>query len=181
MKRVPPIENAEGKSAELLAMVQKKLGRVPNMMATMAHSPAVLEAYLQFSGALNGSSLALKTREKIALLAAKRNSCEYCLAAHSALGAKAGLSEEEICQAIEGKAQDAKEQAILTLAQALLRSEVPISDADFRAAKDAGLSDSELVEIPAVVGLNVFTNIFNHLLDPEIDFPKREKTCCGTC
>ena len=45
-------ETATGKTKELLDGVKSKLGLVPNMMRAMANSPAVLNAYLQFSGAL---------------------------------------------------------------------------------------------------------------------------------
>jgi uncharacterized peroxidase-related enzyme len=170
---------AEGKSAELLEIVQKKLGKKPNMMRTMAHSPAVLEAYLNFSGALNGASIPLKTREMIALLCARKNSCDYCLAAHTAIGAKVGLSEVEIEESLIGRSADQKTAAILKLVNTILDTNGSISDADFAAAKSAGLSDAELVEIPAIVGLNVFTNYFNHIIDPEIDFPKPKQSSCG--
>lgn len=42
-----------GKAKELLDAVQAKLGITPNMMKTMVQSPAVLEAYLNFGGALD--------------------------------------------------------------------------------------------------------------------------------
>ena len=48
MERIKAInpEQATGKSKQLLDGVQKKLGMTPNMMRTMAQSPAVLEGYL---------------------------------------------------------------------------------------------------------------------------------------
>jgi alkylhydroperoxidase family enzyme len=52
----------------------------------MAQSPAVLEAYLNFAGALNNGSLDAKVRAQIALIVGQTNSCGYCVAAHTALG-----------------------------------------------------------------------------------------------
>ena len=54
MARLPIIrpEQATGKAQELLNAVQKKLGLIPNMTRVMVNSPAVLEAYIGFSGAL---------------------------------------------------------------------------------------------------------------------------------
>jgi AhpD family alkylhydroperoxidase len=88
MERIKAINSKEatGKSKDLLDGVQKKLGMTPNLMGTMAQSPAVLEGYLNFSGALGGGSLPAKLREQIALVVAETNGCAYCLSAHSAVG-----------------------------------------------------------------------------------------------
>ena len=50
-------EDAAGRAKELLDGVQATLGMIPNLMRTMANSPAVLEAYLDFKGALAMGSL----------------------------------------------------------------------------------------------------------------------------
>ena len=98
MARLPIInpEKATGKAHELLNAVQKKLGLVPNSMRVMVNSPAVLEAYIGFSSALDGGSLNAKTRERIALGVAEANQCDYCLSAHSTIGNLVGLNEAEI-------------------------------------------------------------------------------------
>ena len=62
----------------------------------MANSPATLEAYIQFSSALEGGILDAKCRERIALESAEANRCEYCLSAHSAIGKMVGLDDSEI-------------------------------------------------------------------------------------
>ncbi|WP_433234956.1 carboxymuconolactone decarboxylase family protein [Streptosporangium sp. CA-135522] len=88
MSRLPPIqpESATGAAADLLATMQKALGVTPNMTKAMANSPAVLKAYLDFSGALNSGSLPASTRERIALMVAQENGCDYCLSAHTYIG-----------------------------------------------------------------------------------------------
>jgi alkylhydroperoxidase family enzyme len=80
MSRLPTIDPAQttGKVKDLFSAVQAKLGLIPNMTRVMANSPAVLEGYLNFSGAL-GNTLNAKLREQIALVVAEANSCEYCL------------------------------------------------------------------------------------------------------
>lgn len=98
MSRLPLIqpEAATGKSAVLLAAVQKALGVTPNMTKVMASSPAVLKAYLEFSTALNGGRLPAALRERIAILIAQENGCDYCLSAHTYLGTNmAGLDGAE--------------------------------------------------------------------------------------
>ena len=53
MERITPVnlETVQGKAKQLLDAVKAKLGIVPNMTRAMAVSPAVLDAYLGFSGA----------------------------------------------------------------------------------------------------------------------------------
>ncbi len=54
MARITQIspEAATGRAKDLLDAVKQKLGLVPNMTRAMANSPAVLDGYLQLSGAL---------------------------------------------------------------------------------------------------------------------------------
>ncbi len=96
MPRIQPVNRrtADAQTNELLASVEKKMGRVPNIVATMANSPAVARAYLGLSQALAGGSLSPQLREKLALAVGEQNNCDYCVAAHTALGKGAGLSDE---------------------------------------------------------------------------------------
>src|SRR5215471_14615847 len=106
-------DKATGKAKELLEVVQAKLSITPNMTRVMANSPAVLEAYLSFSGALAGGSLNAKIREQLALAVGEQNSCQYCVSAHTAIGRMTGLSEAEIEAAREAKSSAAKTAAVL--------------------------------------------------------------------
>ena len=80
MPRIQPvqIEAAEPKTAELLSAVKKKLGMVPNLISTMAHSTATANAYLGFSQVLAGGQLPARLREQIALTVGQANECGYC-------------------------------------------------------------------------------------------------------
>jgi uncharacterized peroxidase-related enzyme len=174
MSRFHPVEpsNAKGKQKELLDSVKGKLGIVPNMTRVMAASPAVLEAYLGFSGALATGLLDAKTREELALLTAQENHCNYCLSAHTAIGKMVGLNHDEIVASRKGSGTSPKTTAALTFAKCVLDTKGEISEADLATALSAGLSEGELAEIIAHVALNVFTNYFNVAADVDIDFPK---------
>jgi len=47
-----------------------------------------------------------------------------------------------------------------------------ITDADFAKARQAGLTDGEIVETVANVALNIFTNYVNHVAHTVVDFPE---------
>ena len=163
---------AEGKAKALLDAVKHKLGIVPNMTRHMARSPAVLDAYLAFAGALAGGSLGAKLREQIALVTAEENGCEYCLSAHAALGKGAGLSAADIADARSAEAADAKARHALRFARTLVLGRGHVADTDVAALRTAGFADGEIDEVIANVALNVFTNYFNNVTHPVVDFPR---------
>ena len=175
MSRIEPIKHEEstGKAKELLDGVTAKLGMTPNLMTTMAHSPAVLEAYLNFSGTL-GATLNAKLREQISLVTAEENGCGYCASAHTALGKMAGLTAEETVAARQGNGTDAKADAALKFAKAILEKRGKTSDEDLQTVKNAGFTSGEIAEIVANVALNIFTNYFNETAQTTVDFPAIE-------
>jgi uncharacterized peroxidase-related enzyme len=176
MSRITAINPKEttGGVKELLDAVQAKLGVTPNMMRTMAQSPAVLEAYLNFSDALGKGKLKAKVREQIALLSAEANQCGYCVAAHTAIGKMVGLNENAILAARGASAEDAETDAALKFARAIIEKRGAVSDDEIQAMKSAGFSEGEIAEVIANVALNIFTNYFNETAKTEIDFPRVE-------
>ena len=133
---------ATGKADQLFTAVKGKLGFVPNLMRVLGNSPAALEGYLSFSGALAGGVLAPKLREQIALAVAEINGCGYCLSAHTLLGGKAGLGAEDILSARKSSAIDSKSDAALKLARAVTLQRGMIADADLQAAQAGNTSGS---------------------------------------
>jgi uncharacterized peroxidase-related enzyme len=183
MPRINAIETAAAapKAKTLLQGVQKKLGMTPNLMRTMANSPAVLEAYLGFSNSLSQSSLSPKLREQIALTVGEVNRCQYCLSAHTTLGKMVGLGDEEISDSRRGVSPDRKTEAVLRFARKIVNERGWVSDADIAAVRAAGVSDTEIAEIVAAVALNLFTNYFNHVAGTEVDFPEVEPAPACAC
>ncbi len=174
MPRLNPIDTAtaDPEAKTLLESVQKKMGMTPNMLRTMANAPAVLEAYLGFSAALQGGVLPPKLREQIALTVSELNRCQYCLSAHTALGKMAGLCDEEIADSRRGVSPDRKTEAVLHFARKVVTERGWVGDDDVAALRAAGTTDAEMAEIVAVVSFNIFTNYFDHVARPEVDFPE---------
>lgn len=172
MPRIPSIDpaTATGTAHELLEATMAQLGRTPNLYRSLAHSPAALEGYLAFRGSLTKGVLSAQMRERIALVVAAENDCGYCVAAHCFRGAKSGLSESELLANRDSRSEDAKSELALTFASTLLRKRGQISDEDY-AAVTSMWTVQEVGEIVAHVALNVFSNYFNHVAQPELDFP----------
>ena len=97
--------------------------------------------------------------------------CDYCLAAHTVLGQKAGASAEEMAAAQLGESSDPKTRAALLFALKVVGQRGQVSGADVQALRDAGFSDEQVVEILAHVALNLFTNYVNLAFAVPVDFP----------
>jgi uncharacterized peroxidase-related enzyme len=166
----PP--HTTGKTRQLFAGVNAELGTVPNLMRVLGNSPAALEGYLNFSGALAGGVFNARVREQIALAVAEINDCGYCRSAHTYLGGKAGLNEKEIGDARNVLAADEHTAAILNLARSIVVQRGELSDGEFKAARAAQLTDAEIVETVANVALNILTNYLNHVAQTVVDFPE---------
>jgi uncharacterized peroxidase-related enzyme len=170
-KAISP-ESATGKAKDLLDAVNAKLGMVPNMMRAMANAPAVLEGYLSLSGALGKGTLSARTREQLALAVGQANQCDYCVAAHAAIGRAVGLTAEQIRDSRLGTAVDSRADALIRFARKLVDTRGRVPHGDIDGVREAGFDDGTIAEVVANVALNIFTNYFNHVAGTEIDFPK---------
>ena len=173
MPRIAPVtpNDTPQRSQPLLDAVEKKLGRIPNMLRTLAHSPAGLGFYLAQTQALAGGTLAPQLREQIALTAAGFNGCDYCACAHALAGKISGIDPAEIAGNLAGRSAHQQTQAVLDFVTHILATAGHVDDDALLAIRQAGYGDGAIVEIIAHVGMNLFTNYFNHIAAPVIDFP----------
>jgi len=155
-----------------LEAIQAAFGSTPNMFRAVAHSPAALHAMWGAFGALGGGALPASLTEQLAVAIADRNGCDYCLAAHTALGRKAGVTAEALAEAQAGVSRDPRTAAALTFALAIVDRRGRIDAADLEALHGAGFTDAEAVEIVAHVALNLYTNYFNNVFTTPVDFPR---------
>ena len=167
----PARDAVPAQSQPLLDVVEKQLGRVPNLFRLIALSPNALQGHLSHTAAL-AKALDLKTRERIALAVAQVNGCDYCMSAHSYLATNmAKLDDAEIARNRHGGSADAQANAAVAFAAAITNTRGHVTDAELQAVRAAGYSDGQIVEIVAIVAENVFTNFLAIATGVEIDFP----------
>lgn len=171
MQSIEP-DKATGATKEALDKVNQKYGNVSNIFKMMGNSPAAVNAFMAMSSELAKGVLTPQTAKKIAITCAEVNVSEYSLSAHYALAKKLGMSEAELEEARLEKSKDPKENAILGLARSLITNRAELSDNVWQQYRDAGLTDAEITETVAHVALNIFTNYFNKIAQPELDYPR---------
>lgn len=174
MPRIPvhTLDSAPDASRDALKALESKFGKVLNIHGEMAHSPAVLHAYVAIQDVLREhATIDARTREAIALAVGNQDDCDYCQAAHTGGGKAVGLSDDEMIAVRRGEAEDPKLDALLALAREFTADVGNTSDQAWQTALDAGWSDEQLTELTTHVVLNLLTNYFNHHVHTELDLP----------
>ena len=176
MPRIKPIEveDAIGEVKEVYDDIVAAFGMVPNLFKTSAHFPPLLKSnWEKVKAVMMQGALTRKTKEAIAVLVSKDNSCNYCVAAHVAALRSIGLSAEEV-ERIEKDIENAgfseKELALIALARKVNLTPNAITDEDFEKVRSSGATDSDIVEALGVMEIYTAFNKFLDSLQVDIDF-----------
>jgi AhpD family alkylhydroperoxidase len=174
MQTIPSvqIDAVSDATQRLLELDNAGQRNISNMLKAMAQSHKTLDGYLYFVHALEMSSLDPLLSEQIALTVAQVDQCDYSLVDHAARARRLGLGEEEILAAREGRVPNKNTEAVLRFARGLIRRNGEHDLADLR---KHGYTDRAIVDIIACVALNVFTNMFNLVAKPDVDFREVER------
>jgi AhpD family alkylhydroperoxidase len=150
--------------------LEGKLGMVPNLYATLAHSANALGNYLAFQNAK--SSIVGKPREVVNLVVSQVNNCEYCLAAHTVIGGMVGFKPEQILEIRAGRAAfDAKLDALARLTRSIAENRGHAEQALVDAFFAAGWTKENLVDAIVVIGDKTVTNYLHATTKVPVDFP----------
>lgn len=176
MSKVLPINKDESPKEviEIFTEIEKAFGKLPNLFKAYSHYPPLLKAnWEKVKAVLMQGSLSPKTKQAIAVLVSKDNSCNYCVAAHRQALRSLGVTDAEL-QQIENDIEHAdftkKELALINFARMANSSPLKTTDDDVANVLNAGATKSELIEALGV--MEVFTS-FNKFLDSlniELDF-----------
>jgi AhpD family alkylhydroperoxidase len=136
----------------------------------MANSETGLATY--FAVATAKSSLRAKEKEVINLVVSQVNTCEYCLAAHTALGKMIGLTDEQILEIRRGRITsdpklDALARFVRSAAEHYGHPDPQLVENLFA----AGYTPENLIDIILVIGDKIITNYLYSVSEMTIDFP----------
>lgn len=150
--------------------LEKAVGFVPNIYATMALSENGLKNFLDFAN--SKSSLKTKEKEVINLTVSELNQCQYCLSAHTAIAGMNGFSTEQITELRSGTAAfDSKLDALAKLARDIADNRGATSSAVLEAFFKAGWTKENLVDVINQVGEITITNYLHRTTEVPVDFP----------
>lgn len=168
-------EQAQGVVKETFDTLQRRIGKVPNILRDLGNSPAALQVYTGLSAAMKQAALTAKERESIALLVTQLVECDYCLSAHSAAARSMGFTEPQILDLRRGTPEDSRLRALADFTRAVVEQKGHVTDDQIAAFRQAGFTDGHIAEVVAAVAQNLFTSYFNHIAQPELDYPAAAK------
>lgn len=167
---VPARDAVSPANQGLFDALQGQLKFVPNLYATLAYSEHALGTYLTLQSAK--SSINAKSREVVNLVVSQVNACDYCLAAHTAIGKMNGFTDAQILEIRSGRASfDAKLDALTRLTRSIAigrgKPDAALVDAFFA----AGWTKENLVDVIVTIGDKTITNYLHGVTNVPVDFP----------
>lgn len=166
---VPTRNEVAPANQEIFDNLNKALGFVPNLYATIGLSSNGLGRYLAYQNAK--TSLSNKEKEAVNLIVSQINGCIYCQSAHTVIGKMNGFTDDQILDIRRGTAADAKLNALVQLAAAITknkgRADAAVVDAFFA----AGYTNEHLVDLVLQVSEKIAMNYLHNLTQVPVDFP----------
>src|SRR5690606_15322172 len=171
------VAESTGHAAQLYAGIKAAVGVVPNAYVNIgSNSPVALEALLNIDGALKKGTLGAKEGEVVKLVVSQTAECDYCLAAHTLIGKKTGLSKDDILAIRRGAASsEPRLDALAGFTRELVSTKGTMSASSVEKIKAAGFTDTQIVEIVLTITSITFTNLFNRINDTVLDFPPADR------
>jgi len=141
---VHTLESSPKKAKPALQALEQALGIIPNLAATMASSPTLLNCFVAAFSNFHGGTFDAKERQALLLTNAVANRSEWAIAFHSTFALKEGVAPADV-QAIRQNRlpADARLAALVELDRALLERRGAASEAQLAAFGAAGFSPEQ--------------------------------------
>jgi hypothetical protein len=175
MSRIPThtVEDAPEGSRPLLQKIAQAspTGRPLNLHAQMAHSPAVLAAYASLRAVIaEHGALDPKVSWALNLATAGAIGNGYMIGIASRFARVSGWTDAEIAALRAGTTTgDTRIDALTRVVREAAANSGNVADATWKAARQAGWSDVQLIEAFAHLGLTVFTGYFLNYAQTDAD------------
>jgi uncharacterized peroxidase-related enzyme len=162
----PDESAATGDVANWYERQRSSWGYLPNYAPAFALRPDVAEAWAGLNGAIS-RNMDRRRYELATIAAARVYRSTYCVAAHSKF-LRDDCGDEETMRAFasdpSGASLDATDRAVVEFATKVARDAASIEDSDVQPLRDAGLSDTEIVDVVlAAAARSFFTKVLDGL------------------
>lgn len=157
-------------SRPMLDGARSRLGFISTLTGVMAESPQLLEAYNASFNAFMKSSLPRREKHTVLIAASVENKCEYCVAAHSTLAAKARITDNDLA-AVRNQRPMAEPAAEATrsLTTKLVRQRGWLDEHDIDAFLVAGHTQRHVLDVILGVAVKTMSNYTNHIAHTPLD------------
>ena len=167
---VHTIDTAPEASKPILQNLKSSIGMIPNLAATMAESPELLNGFLTIRKILYGGTFTPGEVQVLALTNAFENGCHYCIAFHTALALKEGVSKDTVAALRSGRSpQESRLRALSEFSRVLVKHRGHVSSNDLQKFIAAGFSKRQALEVVLGVAVSILPNFAHHLTQCALD------------
>lgn len=154
----------------LLDTARDAYGFVPNILGVMAHSPALLEAYMTMSQIFEKSGFSAAEKQVVLLAVSAENGCDYCTTAHTAIARMQGVDEAVLDAIARSDAlPDQRLDELFRFTHTLVEKRGHPSEDDLRAFVAAGYSEAQVQDVIVGIGMKTLSNYSNHIAGTPVD------------
>jgi len=170
--QIHTIETAPEQSKAALQGLQQSFGLIPNVAATMAGSPVLINAFIGSFGNFHGGSFDDRQKQVLLLTNAVALQCHWTVAFHSTIALNVGVAERDVT-AIRGGAlpADPKLSALSALTRALVETKGRAVSDDVERFIAAGYTPSQVLEVIAGVAISTMAGITGSMAQTPIEEP----------
>ena len=174
---VPELDTLPEDIRSRIVAVNEKAGFIPNVFLAWAHRPEEFRAFFAYHDALleKDGGLTTAEREMIVVATSSLNHCHYCVIAHGAIlriRAKHALIADQVAVNYLNADLTPRQRAMLDFAVKVAERSHQVSDEDFVALRQHGLSDEDIWDIGSITALFALSNRVANLLalQPNAEF-----------
>ena len=176
MARIRVIEEPEatGNIKTAYEGLRRRMGVVPDVVKLFSLWPEVFELHLQLfeQVMLAETELPSTTKEMIAVVVSKTNSCSYCVAHHSDSLRRYGISDDVVRQLGDDFHQallDDQTLQLLEYAEKVTQHAYQVTDEDVEKLRQWGWTDRQILEATVIAGQFNFVNRMVDALGAELE------------
>lgn len=164
------VETAPEASKEALIQAKETFGLIPNLEGILAEAPAALKAGMALWDLFETTSFTPLEQQVIYLTANYEHECGYCMAAHSGLAKKIGMTTEDLEALRNGQPlADPKLQALRLFTQRMIAARGWVSDRDLEEFLAAGYTKQQVLEVILGIAIKIIHNYTNHIAKTPLD------------
>jgi len=167
--KVPARDEVAPTNQAIFDNLQKALGFVPNLYATIGYSENGLARYLAYQNAK--TTLSNREKEAVNLVVSQINGCIYCQSAHTVIGKMNGFTEDQILDFRRGKSDNAKLDSLVKLAANITKKQGKADAAVVDAFFAQGYTNENLIDLILQVADKIAMNYVHNLTKIPVDFP----------
>jgi AhpD family alkylhydroperoxidase len=170
--QVHSVETAPEGSKPLLKSLKENLGMVPNLAAAMSESPQLLAGFLAVREIYTGGTFTPGEIQVLSLTAAYENECAWCMALHTLMALKDGVSQEDVEALRAGLSpSEPRLQALSDFARKMVSARGAVSTADVEHFCAAGYTRAQALEVVLGMAFSLMANYAGHLANAPLDAP----------